>query len=395
MITILASDNSVSFAPADRSGEVGEADTPQRTDLTLTLTNPAPEGGLPLKLTATGATGLVSLASGSHTDVLDFTIQPEDGTTKTITVFLRDNFDIANPGAQIVTFTLTERSDSATTFPGSWGSVDTASGANVHTLTVTDDDSGNTAFFDSSESQHEGRVNERSDTSVILTVSLFRVGAPQGGLPLKLTVTDSEGTPIQNELVTFTQGRMDNEHVFSVAPGMKSHEVTVYIRDNSDDAPDNNQVVEFTLSKGSNFPEGWGDVDSDNDTFTLTVVDDEGLPTIGWADTDVTYAPNPDGTGTFQALISSAPATSGVRVRVVASAVVGTARFRSPGTYITFSETSPVLNFDVTGSARGTVTLHEDPDIPQSRWQFGDNRVLNFGPAASADGPTGSSSPPR
>ncbi|MCY4031534.1 MAG: hypothetical protein OXF05_05400 [Hyphomicrobiales bacterium] len=391
IITILASDNSVSFAPADRSSEVGESDTPQRTDITLTLTNPAPEGGLPLKLTATGATGLVSLADGSHTDALDFTIQPEDGTTKTITVFLRDNSDDADPDAQIVTFTLTERSDSAATFPGGWGSVDTASGADVHTLTVTDDDSGNTAFFDSSRSHHRGRATERRDTSETLKVSLFRDGAPSTGLPLKIRVTSGN----ENGLVFFldSDGNESNEQVFSVAPGMKSHEVTVYIRDNSDDDPDNRHVVEFMLSKGEEFPEEWGDVDTDNDTFTLNIIDDDGPAIVGWANTDVTYTPNPDGTGTFQAQIFSLPAASGVAVIVRTSSTGGDARLRGRSTLFTFNGSSPVLNFDITGSARGTVTIREQ--FPSTRWKFGDNNVLNFRPAAGADGTTGPSSSPH
>ncbi|MCY4048795.1 MAG: hypothetical protein OXF24_04330, partial [Hyphomicrobiales bacterium] len=140
VFTIAAEDNSVSFAPEHRSNSVIEDVAGGRATLTITLSNPAPVGGLPLKLTATGVTGVISFDETGSTDFLDFTIQPADGTTKEVPVFINDNSDDADPDAQIVTFTLTEQQGASPAFPSDWGSVITASGSNVHTLTVVDDE---------------------------------------------------------------------------------------------------------------------------------------------------------------------------------------------------------------------------------------------------------------
>ena len=140
VFTIAAEDNSISFAPEHRSNSVIEDVAGGRATLTITLSNPAPVGGLPLKLTATGVTGVISFDETGSTDFLDFTIQPADGTTKEVPVFINDNSDDADPDAQIVTFTLTEQQGASPAFPSGWGSVITASGSNVHTLTVVDDE---------------------------------------------------------------------------------------------------------------------------------------------------------------------------------------------------------------------------------------------------------------
>ncbi|MCY4030497.1 MAG: hypothetical protein OXF05_00070 [Hyphomicrobiales bacterium] len=69
---------------------------------------------------------------------------------------------------------------------------------------------------------------------------------------------------------------MENPHNFRVPTGRTSHNVTVCIIDNDDDAGPGNQMVKFNLSADSNnnFPAGWG-VEEFFDIFTLAVTDDD------------------------------------------------------------------------------------------------------------------------
>ena len=147
-----------------------------------------------------------------------------------------------------------------------------------HTITIPAN--GNSAFFgrNASSPQISGTVNESDDTATLM-VSLSLAGAPTDGLPLKIAITSGNDGNDRN-LVTFnSDGTAENMQEFMVPAGMTSHPVTVYINDNSIDA-DHEDIV-FTLTPGSDFPGGWGAVDGNADTYTLTVTDDDG--TIGFA----------------------------------------------------------------------------------------------------------------
>ena len=153
-----------------------------------------------------------------------------------------------------------------------------------HTITIPANN--NDVFFKTVPNQSMATVTEGPMVEATITVSLTN-GAPEGGLPLKFDIVDDSGNITTSSLVTFNRDRttLENSSTFEVLPGPKSHEVTVYIIDNNDDADPEEQIVKFKLSEDTGFPTGWGSVRTPpegTDIFTLTIIDDD-LPTSGSA----------------------------------------------------------------------------------------------------------------
>ena len=187
---------------------------------------------------------------------------------------IRINGSDGTEDTETITFTLPDSLEDGFT-PG---------GNRTHTLTIQS--SGNLAFFNAGATppQNVATVGEGAGRAT-LTVSLHPFGAPRGGLPLDLEVTSGNDA----NLVTFDQnGGVDTDHSFRIPEGAKSHQITVYIDDNSDYVEEIAQEVVFTLTAGDGFPSGWGGVNPLFNEFTLTVNDDDnaaGKRRVGFAAT--------------------------------------------------------------------------------------------------------------
>ncbi|MCY4032019.1 MAG: hypothetical protein OXF05_07875, partial [Hyphomicrobiales bacterium] len=299
-ITIPANGNSVSFSSTGST--VNEGPEAEAT-IRVSLTHEAPEDGLPLKLEIVDSSGNITTSDlvtfnmdgatqqNSHTFTID---KGED--SHDIDVYIIDNDTDVTIDNQTVRFKLDE-ADSG--FPTGWGSVRTSNNADMFTLTVVDDDTPvvgtNAAGFGVLVPPFTTRKTvSEGDTSTTITVDLYdnnslsATSAPTGGLPLKLAITSGN----ENNLVTFdSSGSRLDETTFRVMAGDDTtRDVTVYINNNPDDAPDG--VIVFTLSadnSNNDFPTGWGSVDTGSNTFTLTVTDDDDAavaPTIGFASSE-------------------------------------------------------------------------------------------------------------
>ncbi len=203
-------------------------------------------------------------------DFAPFTVRPGANTGDNPRIILMSNKS-SNPDiGETLTFTLP---DSVTA-----GSTTLMADANAKTHTLTLERGGGFAWFPTGADT--GSVSEGGG-SAKFSLSLNNVPAPSTGLPLKLEITS--GNTVGSELVTFTGGMADNLLDFTVDPGETSYEFTVYINDNPNAATNGNQEVVFTLSKGDDYPDGWGSVATSlvGNTYTLTVVDDES-PSIGF-----------------------------------------------------------------------------------------------------------------
>ena len=117
--------------------------------------------------------------------------------------------------------------------------------------------------------ENSGTVNENNGSAS------FKVGlsadAPEGGVPLEVAITSGN----EDGDVTFaTQS-------FAIAEGNSEHTLSVDIND--DDLVEPDEVVTFTLSKGSGvtFPNGWGDLGAPT-TYDLTILDNDSA-NIGFA----------------------------------------------------------------------------------------------------------------
>ncbi|MCY4052578.1 MAG: hypothetical protein OXE98_01715 [Hyphomicrobiales bacterium] len=176
-----------------------------------------------------------------------------------------------------------------TNFPTGWGAV--SAGSETFTLTVVGDDDvvvGNGRAGIGWFRQASSKVSEGA-SSAIITVEIFGtdltsfVPAPSDGLPLKLDIVDDSGNTTTSNLVAFDMdGSLNISGTFVISVGKTSHDVTVYIIDNDEDANPENQVVKFKLREGDNFPTEWGKVGSEFmlDGFELTVEDND-PPTSG------------------------------------------------------------------------------------------------------------------
>ncbi|MCY4032777.1 MAG: hypothetical protein OXF19_01990, partial [Hyphomicrobiales bacterium] len=128
-VTILANDNLVGFTSTETEAneDVGTV------DVTLTLTNPAPVGGLPLRIPR-----LTTAASGSDFTFTEygneFTIMPEDGLQYTFTVNIDD--DSLAENTEIYNLVL-EKGDGFPDEDGGWG---TLSEQATHKLTILKND---------------------------------------------------------------------------------------------------------------------------------------------------------------------------------------------------------------------------------------------------------------
>ncbi|MCY4030494.1 MAG: hypothetical protein OXF05_00055 [Hyphomicrobiales bacterium] len=195
---------------------------------------------------------------------ISLNLSASDNADPSFDIVILQNTPSGGEEDEILTFTLQNNLPSGTNL-----------GISEHRITIPAN--GNVARFSSASDM----VNEDVvDGMTTLPVSLFRAGAPTDGLPLKIDIA-----PGSEDIVTFNSDKTtaDNSHTFTVGPGKKTDNVIVYIINNSDDADPDNQEVVFTLSAdtSNNFPAEWGSVDTSNNQFTLTVVDDDNTVTGG------------------------------------------------------------------------------------------------------------------
>ena len=213
----------------------------------------------------------------------------------------RDGDALAYEAAETITFTL----------PDSLGGGFSVGTNTSHTLTV--ESSNNIAFIDTEGVPDDslGTVAENG-TSINVVVSLFH-GAPPGGLPLQLWVTDKDQNviPVDTTSPVSLSSDLDkptNYVEFVVPAGMTTYDVPVYIRDNS--ATATNDTVSLALMPGDGFPYGWGSVLATSNTYGLTIIDDEGTAIVSFSPATGTVTETASGTSTVTTNIMIVPTPS-------------------------------------------------------------------------------------
>ena len=299
-ITINASDlPTIGFAQTTSSAFEGDN---HRIEFDVDSRYVVPDAGFTIEdLEVTGALGDASYNSTNLVDGLDVTVLPGANTGDKpyfIVDITEDGVVNTHEDAETLTFTLPD------SIKGFFAGTNTS-----HTLTI--EPSNNQAFFSRKDgaTDHLGRVAENA-TSVDAIVTLFEYGAPSGGLPLKLQVTDNFKKQINVDTTSQISLSSDlnnptNEVNFVVPAGMTTYPVPIYVRDNS--ATADHDPVYLTLLQGDNFPDGWGEVDLDFNRYTLTIIDDEGTNLVGFSSSRGTASESVSGTPTVSTNITIDP----------------------------------------------------------------------------------------
>ena len=183
---------------------------------------------------------------------------------------------------------------------------------------------------------------------------------PESGFTVALSATSAGGTAIEgsdywrlNSNFTFRQGDFTRTDVGGQFRFQATRDVSVSIREDTDDEPNENFTVTLSYSDPS-----LTHLEGDPDTATVTIVDNDHVPvTLGWEETALT-AEEPTSPGTTTAVTLSAMAVtatdkrpeSGFTVDYTVNTVNGSAR--QPDDYEQFTSTE---TFDRNDFSRTTV----------------------------------------
>ena len=332
-LTIRANDNVVGFASS--GAMVPESDGIYVLSLSLDAA-PAPADGLPLTLTASGATDAVVFESG-------FAVLA-GRQIATVTVGIVHDSDV-NP--EQVTFTLGED----TNFPGAWGGVDSTN--NIFVLDITDDGTdppASTIGF----SRQASIANEPNDN---------RYGANPGGNATRAhTVTlDVSGTiDADYELPILISGTATSGSDFeapssvTLRPSDSGGTVSLTVTINEDAVTENNPESVILTIDEDNLPGGFN-LDATYPSHTITIPANDlwvGLVSRNEANVEGTDVTVNEGAGPVTLVVKlfdeSVPAPAdGVHVRL--EVVSG-----NDGGEVSFSETGQLNGTNATIPAGGT-----------------------------------------
>ncbi len=262
--TLTITDNDtpqVNFVSA--AGSVSEDGGTRDVEVSL---SPAPGASLTLSYTLGGTatentdysitgSGMISVAAGA--------------TSVNIPVVITD--DNVDDDAETIILTMTN------------GTGYTVGNANVHTLTITDNDTPQVNFASAA-----GSVGEDGGTRDV-EVSL----SPAPGASLTLSYTLG-GTATEN-----ADYNIINSGTISVAAGLSSVNIPIVITD--DDVEENNETVILTLTDGTEYTVGSVNM------HTLTITDNDAKPQVSFASSS-SRAPENKGTHHVAVRINPAPA---------------------------------------------------------------------------------------
>ena len=241
---------------AEPSSRVEEGAGAVTTHLLLRLGRPAPDGGVPITVSATGATGDITFTSPTNLTVpagTDEGLVPRTAASVEVTI----NADTTGEGPEEVFFTIEEGSN----FPASPWRLEP--GAIMHTLTIGAND--NTIGFAATGTGVNLASYDEADGAATRTVEITGVAAPAGGIPLTWTATsgDTPSVDISRD-ITATRGN------FSIPAGETSATFNVNIV--NDDVAELSESVRLTIGEGANFPDGYSITSPDN-TFSINASD--------------------------------------------------------------------------------------------------------------------------
>ena len=208
-------------------------------NVAVNLSPAAPAGGFTLIYTTSGGTA----TNGSDYTSLSGTVDVTAGATSVnIPITITDDND--DETAETIILTLT-----------SGGTGYTVGSANVHTLTITDND-GTVATPEITFASASNSVAEDAGThNAAVNLS---PAAPSGGLTLNYT---TGGTAIGGSDYTSLSGTVD------VTAGAASVNIPVVITDDNDD--EGNEILVLTLTSGTGYTVG------SSNTHTLTITDND------------------------------------------------------------------------------------------------------------------------
>ncbi|MCY4053456.1 MAG: inverse autotransporter beta domain-containing protein, partial [Hyphomicrobiales bacterium] len=252
-ITIPRNDDyTIGFAsPSSRVDEGAGAVT---THLLLRLGRPAPAGGVPISVSASGQTSDITFTSPTTVTVpagTDEGVVAQSVASVAVTV----NADTIGERAEEVVFTIARGSP----FPQSPWRLDP--GATTHTLTINAND--NTVGFAASGGGVNPSEYDETDGVVTRTVQITGVAAPAGGLPFRWAAAGDGTTNISRD-ISPTGGS------FTIPAGQTS--ATFDFNIVNDEIAEAAETVRLILEEGVNFPDGWS-IPSPNNEFSINASD--------------------------------------------------------------------------------------------------------------------------
>ena len=266
-VTIPANDNLVGFtnATTEVNEDIGTV------DVTLTLTNPAPVGGLPLRIpTLTTATSGSDFTFTEYGE--DFTIMPEDGLEYTFTVNIDD--DNLAENTEIYDLVL-EKGDGFPDEDGGWG---TLSEQATHRLTILENDQTISVEFENIET-----IADEGDGTVPVKLMLSNP-APASGMDLVLERENTQA-PFDYTLVGLDSGtgtRINpNIHIEA---GAKEYVLFVAVTD--DDEIEIKESFNFTIRFAAGYNQPRVEI-GEKSTHKFTIRDSD-FGTIGFAQSSAT-----------------------------------------------------------------------------------------------------------
>ena len=247
-ISVSASDNLVFFDSNANEKTVNE--DVGSTTFDISLTNPAPVGNLPLLLTATSGNddGVVSFANGSAESSINIDVEPGDGRSHPVTVYVLP--DDSQYEEEMIVFTLTPRGSN---FPSGWGAVDGT--RDTYTLIVTDDDVQTIGFAQTGSAAFEGDTHEIEFEVAGYTVT-------SGGYML-----DNLGVTGNLADVLYNSSPLTDNLSVTVLPGAAQENPRFTVNIVGDAASEDAETVTFSLPD----PLEDGFTAGENTTHTLTI----------------------------------------------------------------------------------------------------------------------------
>ncbi|MCY4031315.1 MAG: hypothetical protein OXF05_04280, partial [Hyphomicrobiales bacterium] len=392
MITIPANGNTAFFdsssgqheATVDEDAAAGEATL--MVSLSLAGAPSAPTNGLPLKLDIASGNDngrggkLVTFdRDGSEKDMLAFSVTAGQNSYP-VTVYILDNsVDVDNDNQEVV-FTLSA-DNSNNDFPTGWGSVPGSTA--TFTLTVVDDDTAATIGFAEARSNTQEPVDGR-DMDDDPYVQQHAVALDLGGSAVPSNFALNIGVSTASTAGAAEYTVPSTVELTTASSGMVTFDVQIH----PDIIADDGETLILTIPEEQpNLPDGVNLVTSKL-THTITITDTP-PPTVGWERTNITYTPDSQGRGTFQARVVATPMVyfpNRYQFNVRPEASTGTIAGKNQFDIGRFSSASEPITYTVTGSATGTITI-SGPGVPvPSRlpdgWTLA-NHVLTFAPATN------------
>ena len=277
-VNVGANDNAARFSEWNR-GEPGSVagisatiEEGEMLPFNILIDHIAPVGGLPLYISVPDEYAddisfhnIDSIRSAWNADTNIFTFKREGNIEQEPNLAAGAQIRVASDGILEPTESFDITLMQGVGWPDDWGSVTNAADTGAPrvttstTFSVTIPSSDNTASFAVNDLDP---VSEQ-ESYITLDIELTN-DAPAGGLPLTLVASGDVAS------IYFSDVFFDaTTHNFSIAEGMSSGEVIVYIQPDEDNDPES---VTFALTAGPDFPIGWGSIATDK-TLTLEITE--------------------------------------------------------------------------------------------------------------------------